>query len=105
MPLTQVTEADWQQEVLQHDRMVLVDFYAQWCPPCRALAPLLDRFAEEHADRIKVVKVDADADEDLASRYGVRTIPTLISFKSGEEVARAINPQSRARLEELIQQA
>jgi thioredoxin 1 len=81
---------------------VLVDFYAQWCPPCRALAPLLERFATENAERVKVVKVDSDADEDLAATFGIRTIPTLIAFQDGQEVARAINPQSRAKLEELI---
>jgi thioredoxin 1 len=102
MPVTQVKGSEFEREVLQHDGIVVVDFYAQWCPPCRALAPLLDRFAQENADRVKVVKVDTDTDEDLAARYGVRTIPTLIAFKGGQEVARAINPQSRAKLEELI---
>ena len=101
MALRQIDEASWEAEVLQHPGRVVVDFYAAWCPPCRALAPLLDRFAEQHDD-VKFVKVDTDADEDLSTRYGVRTIPTLVSFKDGQEVARAINPQSRGKLEELI---
>ena len=102
MALKQVTEADWEQEVLGQPGRVLVDFYAQWCPPCRALTPLLERFAEQHAGSVAIVKVDTDRDQALAERYGVRTIPTLISFKGGQEVTRAINPQSRSRLEELI---
>ncbi len=102
MALKQVTQADFETEVLQHDGWVIVDFYATWCPPCRALAPLLERFAEQNAERVKVVKLDTDQDEDLATRYGVRTIPTLISFKAGEEKGRAINPQSRSRIEELV---
>ena len=102
MALKQITEAEWESEVAQHEGRVLVDFYAQWCPPCRALAPLLERFADENAARVKVLKVDPDRDHSLAARYGVRTIPTLIAFEKGQEVTRAINPQSKARLEELV---
>lgn len=102
MALKQVTNSDFAAEVLEHDGWVIVDFYATWCPPCRALAPLLERFAEQNADRVKVVKLDTDADEDLAAQYHVRTIPTLISFRGGSEQHRAVNPQSRARLEELV---
>ena len=102
MGLKQIRETDFDQEVLGHDGWVLVDFYATWCPPCRALAPLLERFADQNAERVKVVKVDTDADEPLSDRYGVRTIPTVIAFKGGQEVKRAVNPQSRAALEALI---
>jgi thioredoxin 1 len=102
MALKQVGAADWEAEVISQPGRVVVDFYAQWCPPCRALAPLLERFAAENAERVKVVKVDSDSDEDLAATFGIRTIPTLIAFQDGQEVARAINPQSRAKLEELL---
>jgi thioredoxin 1 len=102
MAVKQITTAEFEQEVLQHPGTVLVDFYAVWCPPCRALAPLLERFSEENADRVKVVKVDSDQDEALASQFGIRTIPTVVSFKDGQEVTRAVNPQSRAALEQLI---
>ena len=101
MALKQITQAEWEAEVTQSETRVLVDFYAQWCAPCRALAPLLERFSGEKGDALKIVKVDTDQDEELAARYGVRTIPTLIAFDKGEEVARAVNPQSRAKLEEL----
>jgi thioredoxin 1 len=102
MALKQISEADWQSEVEQHPGTVVVDFYAQWCPPCRALAPLLERFAEQNADTVKVVKVDTDKDEALAGRYEIRMIPTLVAFRGGKETNRAINPQSRQRLEELV---
>lgn len=101
MGLQQVTEADWESEVLKHEGRVLVDFYATWCPPCRALAPRLEQFAEANKDRVKIVKVDTDQDEALSERYGVRTIPTIVAFQNGEEVTRAVNPQSRAALEQL----
>jgi thioredoxin 1 len=102
MALKQITEAEWDTEVAQHEGRVLVDFYATWCPPCRSLAPLLERFAGENEERVKVLKVDSDRDQQLAARYGVRTIPTVIAFEKGQEVTRAINPQSKAKLEELV---
>jgi thioredoxin 1 len=104
MAVKQINDSEFESEVLQHDGTVLVDFFATWCPPCRALAPLLERFADQNADTLKIVKVDTDANEALAERYGVRTIPTVIAFRGGQEVRRAVNPQSRARLEELTAQ-
>lgn len=101
MAVQQINDSEFEAEVLRHDKTVLVDFFATWCPPCRALAPLLERFADQNADSLKVVKVDTDANEALAERYGVRTIPTVIAFRNGQEVRRVVNPQSRARLEEL----
>jgi len=101
--IRQIGEGEWEKEVLKKDGWVLVDFFAAWCPPCRNLAPLLERFAEQNADQITIVKVDTDADEALSEQYGVRTIPTVVAFKGGEEVRRAVNPQSRGALEALIQ--
>jgi thioredoxin 1 len=98
----QISEGEWDSEVQKHQGWVLVDFYATWCPPCRNLAPLLERFAEQNAEQVKVVKVDTDADEPLSDKFGVRTIPTVIAFRNGEEVRRAVNPQSRSALEALI---
>jgi thioredoxin len=101
MAVTKVRGADFNAEVLQQDGLVLVDFYADWCPPCRRLAPLLERFAEENAGTLKVVKVDSDVDSALSDQYVVRTIPTVIAFRGGQEVRRAVNPQTRAALEAL----
>jgi len=97
-----VTRANFEAEVLARPGWVIVDFYADWCWPCRALAPLLERFAEANAGKVKVVQLDIDRDEPLSEQYGVRTIPTLIAFKDGAEVRRAVNPQSRAALDALI---
>lgn len=102
MAVKKIRGSEFEAEVLQHPKRVLVDFYADWCFPCRALAPRLEQFSEEHADEVKVVKVDSDADEELSNQYGVRTIPTLIAFENGQEVRRAVNPQSRAALEGLL---
>lgn len=102
MAVKKISGSEFESEVLQHPKRVLVDFYADWCFPCRALAPRLEQFSEEHADTVKVVKVDSDADEALSNQFGVRTIPTLIAFENGQEVSRAVNPQSRAALEALL---
>lgn len=102
MSVREISAAEFESEVLQAPGWVIVDFFATWCPPCRALAPLLDRFADQNAETVKVVKVNTDSEEDLSAHYGVRTIPTLVAFKAGEEVRRAINPQSRGSLEALI---
>jgi len=102
MALKQVTDSDWEKEVLQHDGWVLVDFYADWCGPCRWLAPLLERFADQNQERVKVVKLDTDAYEAVSEKYMVKKIPTVISFRNGQEVKRAINPQSRDALDALV---
>lgn len=103
MALRQINATEFQQEVLGVDGPVLVDFFATWCGPCRAIAPMLDRFAEEHAEEVKMYKVDTDAEETLSTQYGIRTIPTIIAFRNGAEVKRAIFPRTPAALEELIQ--
>jgi thioredoxin 1 len=99
--LQQVTTENWDSEVLQHSGRVLVDFYADWCWPCRALAPHEERLPGEYPE-VKFVTLDTDADEPLSDSYGVRTIPTLIAFEGGKEVGRAVNPQSKAVLESLV---
>lgn len=102
MAVTKIKGSDFETEVLQHPTRVIVDFYADWCYPCRALAPRLEQFSEEHTADLKVVKIDSDADEELSNQFGVKTIPTLIAFENGQEVRRAINPQSKAALEALL---
>ena len=82
-----VTESDFEAEVLQSEQPVLVDFYADWCGPCRALAPLIDEIAEESSDA-KVVKVNVDENPQLASQFSVMSIPTLIVFRDGEVAQR-----------------
>lgn len=75
-------------EVLNADTPVLVDFWATWCPPCRALAPTIEKIAEQYAGRVKVVKVDTDRAPDISAQYGIQSIPTVMVFRGGKEAAR-----------------
>lgn len=84
MSATHVTTADFDAEVLQSNVPVLVDFWAVWCGPCRAIAPHVDAISQEYAGRAKVVKVNVDEEPELALRYGIQSIPTLLFFKDGK---------------------
>src|SRR3712207_939437 len=96
---TTVTESTFQEEVLSSETPVLVDFWAEWCGPCHAVSPVLDRIAEERAGELKLVKVNIDEEQGLAQRYGVASIPTMLLFKGGEPTAAAIGAQPKAALE------
>ena len=78
------TDSNFQSDVLQSDKPVLVDFWAEWCQPCRMLAPTIDEIAQEYNDQIKVGKVDTDANRDIAVQYQIRSIPTVMLFHNGE---------------------
>jgi thioredoxin 1 len=99
--MTAVTEKDFEQEVLQSDKAVLVDFWAEWCGPCHAIAPVLDQIAAERDD-LKVVKLNIDEETSVAQRYGVMSIPTLILFKDGEPAAAAVGAMPKSMLEERL---
>jgi thioredoxin 1 len=85
-----VNSGNWDEEVLASEQLVLVDFWAEWCPPCRRLAPIIDALAAEYAGRVKVAKLDVDGSPDVAGRYGVRSIPTLLVFRGGSVVEQRI---------------
>jgi len=97
-----VNSASFESEVLNADVPVLVDFSADWCPPCRDLHPTLEEIAADYAGRAKVAQVDVDADGALASRYNVRGIPALFVIKDGEVVDQTVGLQSKASLEAML---
>ena len=96
---TAVKEDTFTQEVLESDKPVIVDFWAEWCGPCHAVAPVLDRIIEERGDELKLVKVNIDEEQELAQRYGVASIPTMILFRDGAPAAAAIGAQPKGAIE------
>jgi thioredoxin 1 len=96
---TDVTEATFDEEVLRSEKPVIVDFWAEWCGPCHAVAPVLDKIVEERADEVALVKVNIDEEQGLAIRYGIQSIPTIVLFKDGEPAAAAIGAQPKSMLE------
>ena len=93
-----VTEQSWEQEVIKSEQPVIVDFWAEWCGPCHAVAPVLDRIVEERGE-LKLVKVNIDEEPALAQRYGIASIPTIVLFREGEPAAAAVGAQPKTALE------
>jgi thioredoxin len=94
-----VTNETFEAEVLQSDKAVLVDFWAEWCGPCHAVAPVLDRIVQERNGDLKLVKVNIDEERELSERYGLASIPTMVLFKSGEPAAAVIGAQPKSAIE------
>jgi thioredoxin 1 len=100
-----VTDGSFEQEILKSDKPALVDFWAPWCGPCKALGPAVEELAAEYKDRIVVSKLNVDDNPLTAGKYGVRSIPTLLLFKNGEIMETVIGLVSKERLETLIKKA
>ena len=94
-----VTEATFEEEVTQSETPVLVDFWAEWCGPCHAVAPVLDRIVAERPGELKLVKVNIDEERELAERFGIASIPTMILFKGGEPAAAVVGAQPKGAIE------
>lgn len=100
--IVNTTDANFDADVLQSDIPVLVDFWATWCGPCKALAPVLEDLAQEYDGKVKIVKVDVDSNPQSASRFGIRNIPALFVFKNGEKIDSALGLQPKVELAKLL---
>ncbi len=96
--IVKVTDASFDGEVLQAGKPVLVDYWAEWCGPCKMIAPLLEEIAEDYGDRLKVAKLNIDENPDTPPKYGIRGIPTLMLFKQGEVEATKVGALSKSQL-------
>jgi thioredoxin 1 len=96
--VAEVTDSDFEEEVLKADLPVLVEFTADWCPPCRQIAPVLSAIASEEADRLKIVQLDVDANPETTVRYGVLSMPTLMLFRGGEPVKSMVGARPKRKL-------
>ena len=100
--ITHVTEASFDQDVLSSEHPVLVDFWAEWCGPCKMIAPVLEEIATEYAGKLKVCKVDVDSNAGIPEKFGIRGIPTLIVFKDGNAVDTKVGALSKTQLTEFV---
>ncbi len=100
--LLQVTDGDFEQQILQSDKPALVDFWAAWCGPCRTVGPVVEELAGEYAGKIKVAKLNVDENKETPTKYGIRGIPTLILFKDGQVVDQIVGAVPKSRIKELL---
>ncbi len=105
MATTQVTDASFDTEVLKSDTPVVVDFWAEWCGPCKMIAPALEEISEEMGGNVKITKLNIDENQDMAMKYGVRSIPMLILFKDGEPMATQVGAAPKGKLSDWIKSA
>ena len=102
--LIHVTDDSFESDVLQSNAPVLVDYWAEWCGPCKMIAPILDEVASGYADKLKIAKLDVDQNAETAQKYGIRSIPCLMLFKDGDIVATQVGALSKSQLSEFIDQ-
>ncbi|WP_243546583.1 thioredoxin [Pseudodesulfovibrio tunisiensis] len=98
----QVTDSNFEEEVLNCDLPVLIDFWAPWCGPCRAMGPVIDELADEYAGQVKIAKMNVDENSATPGKYGIRAIPTLILFKGGEVLDQSTGAVSKSSIKEMI---
>jgi thioredoxin 1 len=96
--IVHVTDSSFQSDVLEADKPVLVDYWAEWCGPCKMIAPILTEIAEEYSDKLKICKMDIDANQETPPKFGIRGIPTLMLFKNGELEATKVGALSKSQL-------
>ncbi len=103
--ISNIDQENFERAVLRSDKPVLVDFWAPWCAPCRAIAPIIEELANEYKEKMEFAKVNVEQDPFIASKYGVMSIPTLIVFKSGKPVEHAVGYQSKEQLKKILDRA
>ena len=103
--ITHVSDASFEEDVLKSDAPVLVDFWAAWCGPCKMIAPVLDELATEYGDKVKICKMDVDANKETPGKFNIRGIPTLMIFKGGNAEGTKVGALSKTQLKEFIDSA
>ena len=98
----EITDETFEREIIKSDKPVLVDFWAAWCQPCRAIAPLVQQLAESYNGKVKFGKVDIDSNQKVAGQFEIRSIPTLLVFKEGRVVGQIVGAVPKAKIEDLI---
>src|SRR5436190_4895793 len=99
----EITDSNFDEVVLKSDKPVLVDFWAEWCGPCRMVGPAVEQLSQMMSDKIKVAKINVDENQEIAVRYGVRSIPSLLLFKGGKEIARTVGAAPKEVYQKFIE--
>ena len=102
MSVVNLNEKNFEEEVLKSDKVVLIDFWASWCGPCKMMSPVVDELAEELGDAVKVCKLNIDEEQSLALKYNVMSIPTFTAFKDGKEIGRTVGVQDKEELKSIL---
>ncbi|MDH5638191.1 MAG: thioredoxin [Nitrospinota bacterium] len=102
--VTKFTDGDFEQSVLKADKLTIVDFWAEWCAPCRMIAPTLEELAGEYPEQVSIGKLNVDENAQTATKYGIRSIPTLLFFKDGAVLKQVVGVRSKAELKQVIDQ-
>ena len=101
--IADVTDQSFEAEILKSDLPVVIDFWAEWCAPCKQISPIIDALAEEYGDRVKIVKMDIDSNPSTPGQYGIRAIPTILTFKDGQVVDQLQGVRSKKDFKEAIE--
>lgn len=102
MAVVSLNEKNFEEEVLKSNKIVLIDFWASWCGPCKMMSPVVDKIAEEMNDNVKVCKVNIDEEQNLAVKYNVMSIPTFVVIKEGKEIGRTIGAQDKEEIKKML---